>query len=82
MSSNNIPNLCFIDNKTNKCADNNYNRMYDNNGADVYKVNLLHTTKSMNLNPDENKSQQTTTFNNNTLPYAHVQRDVGNNTGK
>jgi hypothetical protein len=79
MSSNNIPNLCFIDNKTNKCADNNYNRVYDNNGTDVYKVNLLNSPISINTKPEQNKSKLS---NNNTQPYAHVQRDVGNNTGK
>ena len=57
MSSNNIPNLCFIDNKTNKCADNNYNRMYDNNGADVYKVNLLNSSISIDTKPEQNKSK-------------------------
>jgi len=83
MSNNSIPpTFCFIDNTTNKCSDKNYNMVYDNNGNDVYKVNMYNS-------PSPNKSQSTnigssslnsSMFNNNTQPYAHIGHDVGNNT--
>jgi hypothetical protein len=84
MPSNNLQIYCYIDNKTNKCTDDNYTIVYDNKGTDVYKVNYYGSPSSISLNPGPNKSQPTnigsTRFNNNTQLYAHLGHDVGDNT--
>jgi hypothetical protein len=91
--SSNLHTFCFIDNTnpTNKCEDKNYTVVYDNKGTDVYKVNYYNSPSSMYLIPGPVLSQptnigstklNTNLFNNNTQPYAHINHDIGNNTGK
>jgi hypothetical protein len=72
---------CFIDtkNQTNKCEDNNYKIVYDNNKIDIYKVNYNNSldtnNNSLNTNKKLNNSQ-----NNNTIQYAYINHDKDNNT--
>lgn len=83
--STNLDTFCFIDNSksSNKCEDKNYAMSYDN------KVDYYSSPSSMNLIPESVASQSTnigstslntSLYNNNTQPYAHVGHDVGNNT--
>ena len=83
--SSNLQTFCFINNDTNKCKDENYTIVYDNNGTDVYKVNYYSSPSSTNLYPGPNTSQEVTglntyMFNNNTQSFARAGHDEGNNT--
>jgi len=57
---------CFIDtkNQTNKCEDNNYNIVYDNN-----KMGKVNYNNSLGLN---NKNYKSISTNNNTIKYAYA----------
>ena len=66
---------CFIDtkNQTNKCKDNNYKIINDNN-----KINKVNHNNSLDVtnNKTNNKSKST---NNNTIQYAYANASNINN---
>ena len=63
---------CFIDtkNQTNKCEDNNYKIVNDNN-----KMNKVNHNNSLDVTNNNSKS----TNNNNTIQYAYVNASNINN---